>query len=74
MFDISTKINPDVYKRQGVVCEYSWKIVMTAKDDAEIDSMFDEMKTQCDALGIQQLVEWGKNQIETAKSNIAKYE
>ena len=47
---------------------------MTAKDDAEIDSMFDEMKTQCDALGLQQLVEWGKSQIETAKSNIAKYE
>ena len=59
---------------KGVVCEYSWKIVMTAKDDAEIDSMFDEMKTQCDALGIQQIVEWGKNQIEAAKSNIGKYE
>lgn len=59
---------------KSVVCEYSWKIVMTAKDDAEIDSMFDEMKTQCDALGIQQIVEWGKNQIEAAKSNIGKYE
>ncbi len=59
---------------KGIVCEYSWKIVMTAKDDSEIDSMFDEMKAQCDALGIQQIVDWGKNQIETAKANIGKYE
>ena len=59
---------------KSVVCEYSWKIVMTAKDDAEIDSMFDEMKTQCDALGLQQIVDWGKSQIETAMTNGAKYE
>ena len=59
---------------KSVVCEYSWKIVMNAKDDAEIDSMFDEMKTQCDALGLQQIVDWGKSQIETAMTNGAKYE
>ena len=59
---------------KSIVCEYSWKIVMTAKDDAEIDSMFDEMKTQCDALGLQQIVDWGQDQIKTAMENGAKYE
>ena len=47
---------------------------MNAKNDAEVESMFDEMVSQCEALGVQQVVEWGQDQINKAKEAIKKYE
>ena len=59
---------------KSVVTQYSWQIVTTAKNDAEVESMFDEMVSQCEALGVQQVVEWGQDQINKAKEAIKKYE
>lgn len=47
------------------VCDYSWRMIF-AKDDAEFDAMWDEMTTQLDGFGFQDLVKFDmeKHQIE----------
>jgi multiple sugar transport system substrate-binding protein/putative aldouronate transport system substrate-binding protein len=39
--------------------DYSWRMIF-AKDDAEFDAMWDDMSSQMDGLGFQQLVEYDK--------------
>ena len=36
------------------ICDYSWRMIF-AKDDAEFDSMWDEMSAQMDGFGFQDL-------------------
>lgn len=59
---------------KGGVVESSWKLVMNAKTDEEFDKMYDDMKKAADALGLQELVDWGQAAIGRAKEAAAKYE
>ena len=59
---------------KGVVTEYSWKIVMTSANDSKAEQMFNEMVEQCETLGVQEVVDWGKSQIEAAQEKVQKYE
>lgn len=59
---------------KGVVTQYSWQIVMNAKNDAEVEKMFDQMVAECEELGVQKVVDWGEEQINKAKEAIKKYE
>lgn len=53
--------------------DYSWRMIY-AKDDAEFDSMWDEMSTNMDGFGFQDLVKFDteKHQIELEAKNNAK--
>ena len=59
---------------KGVVTQYSWQIVMNAKNDAEVEKMFDQMVSECEALGVKEVVDWGVDQINKAKEAFKKYE
>ncbi len=47
---------------------------MEAKSDEEFDALFDRMVSQCNDLGIQEIVTWGQEQITKAQESIGKYE
>jgi putative aldouronate transport system substrate-binding protein len=44
---------------ESVLEDFTWRMIF-AKDQAEFDSMWDEMSSQMDGLGFQQLVEYDK--------------
>ena len=55
------------------LCDYSWRMIF-AKNQAEFDAMWDEMTTQMDGFGFQDVVEFDKEkfQIEVDAKNAAK--
>lgn len=55
------------------VCNDSW-VMIYAKDDAEFDKLWDDMTTNLDGLGFQELMEWDKKvyQVEIDAKNAAK--
>lgn len=55
------------------ICDYSWKMIF-AKDDAEFDALWDEMSTQMDGFGFQDLLKFDidKHTIELEAKNKAK--
>lgn len=55
-----------------VVKEKSWKMIY-AKDEAEFDAIYDEMYKECEGLGIQRLVDWGKENWAQAEARVEKY-
>jgi putative aldouronate transport system substrate-binding protein len=56
-----------------VIIQYSWKMIL-AEDEDEFNTLLDEMITQCEGLGIDQVVSYGLENIEQAKQKAAKYE
>ena len=58
----------------SVVKQDSWKIVMNATSDAEVDSMFQEMIDKCEAMNVQEVVDWGLAEYDAAQVKFAKYE
>ena len=71
MPDNLTEIQNNV---KGVITTLSWQAVMEAKSDEEFDALFDRMVSQCNDLGIQEIVTWGQEQITKAQESIGKYE
>ena len=72
------KPNPDdidIIRTQcsEIIVQYSWKMIL-AEDEDEFNTLFDEMITQCEGLGIDQVVSYGLENIEQAKQKAAKYE
>ena len=55
------------------VCDYSWRMIY-AKDDAEFDSMWDEMTTQLNGFGFEDLTKFDieKHTIELNAKNAVK--
>lgn len=57
-----------------IVKEKSWKMIY-AKNEAEFDKIYEEMRKECDGLGLQDLVKWGQEnwtQAEAQVENIIK--
>jgi hypothetical protein len=48
--------------------------MILAEDEDEFNTLLDEMITQCEGLGIDQVVSYGLENIEQAKQKAAKYE
>lgn len=55
-----------------VIKTYSWKMIF-AKDQAEYDSLCQEMRQKADDLGINDFVDWYKESYETNKAFAEKY-
>lgn len=55
------------------ICDYSWRMIF-AKDDAEFDKMWDDMTTEMDGMGFQELYQFDveKHTIEVEAKNKAK--
>lgn len=55
------------------VCNASW-VMIYANDDAEFDALWDEMTTNLDGLGFQELMDWDKRvyQVEVDAKNAVK--
>ena len=70
MPDDLTEIQNNV---KGVVTTLSWQAVMEAQTDEEFDALFDQMVSQCNDLGIQEIVAWGQEQITKARETIDQY-
>lgn len=51
----------------------SWKMIY-AKNDAEFDSLWTQLKSDCKTLGIEKVTDWIKTQFETCKTTAKKYE
>lgn len=58
---------------KGIVTQDSWKIVMNATSDAEVEAMFREMAEKANAMGAQELVTWGLAQIKQAQEKYAQF-
>ena len=56
-----------------VIKTNSWRMVL-AKNDAEFDTIWQEMLSKADGLGIKQVVDWVQNSFPKAKTDIEKYE
>lgn len=55
-----------------VIKEKSWQMIY-AKDEAEFDELYNEMREEADGLGLQDLVKWGEENWAQAQSKVDKY-
>ena len=55
-----------------VVKTYSWKMVF-AKDQSEYDSLWKEMRTKADGLGLEKVMDWGTKEFANALDKAEKY-
>jgi len=51
----------------------SYKMIM-ASDKAEFDSLWNDLLTKADALGLKQITDWTTTEWEKAKATVAKYQ
>jgi putative aldouronate transport system substrate-binding protein len=56
-----------------IVKSYSWKMVF-AKNEAEFDSIYKEMRTKAEGLGLQKVYDWSLENWNQAQAKAAKYQ
>lgn len=61
--EASTDITTIKEQCKQIIVEYSWKMVF-AQDEAEFNSLFDEMKTTVEGLGYEQVLEVDRQNCE----------
>lgn len=70
---MTDEISASAYRIGDIVKVNSWKMIF-AKDDAEFEALYQEMRTKADGLGLADVYAWSVENWNIAKAEAEKYE